>query len=60
MGCQAVTNLETQKHLLSHHRAKKGKAGFLLAPVLLAFRHYLPALINKVTTAGNRPVGSIK
>ena len=36
--------------------AEKGKT----VPGRLAFRHHLSALFNKVTTAGNRPVGSIQ
>jgi hypothetical protein len=39
---------------------EKGKTNFLAAPDPLAFRHRLFALFSKVTTAGNRPVGSIQ
>jgi hypothetical protein len=45
---------------ISGNVPEKGKTDFLLAAVPLAFRHHLSALISKVTTAGNRPVGSIQ
>jgi hypothetical protein len=61
MGRQAVTELKTHKHLLKFPSlAAKGKADLLRTPASLAFRDYLPALINKLTTAGNRKVGSIQ
>jgi hypothetical protein len=49
MGCH-------EKHLLKFpNLAENGKT-----PVPLAFRHDPSALINKLTTTGNRPVGSIQ
>jgi hypothetical protein len=42
--------LETPTH------SGKGNTDFLPAPVPLAFRHHLSALIIKVTAARNRPV----
>jgi len=63
MDCHAVTagNLETQKHLLRfRHRAAKGKAGFLRAEISPAFNHHISALSSKLTTMGNRPVGSVQ
>jgi len=38
---------------------EEGKTDFLAVPGPLALRHHLFALFSKVTTAGNRPVGSI-
>jgi len=61
MDRQAVTELETQKNLFEFpYFAEKGKTNFLAVPAPLAFRHHLLALFRKVTTAGNRPVGSIQ
>jgi hypothetical protein len=39
---------------------EKGKADFLDPPHPFAFRHHLSALIRKITTVGNRPVGRVQ
>lgn len=39
---------------------EKGKTDFLAVPGPSAFRHHVFALFSKLTTAGNRPVGSIQ
>jgi hypothetical protein len=55
-----MPNLETQKHLLRFpNLAAKRKTVFLPAPESLPFRNHLPALTDKLTTPGNRPVGGI-
>ena len=61
MGCRAVTELETQKNLFEFpYFAEKGKTNFLAVQTPFAFRHHLLALLGKVTTAGDGPVGSIQ
>jgi hypothetical protein len=61
MGCRAVTELETQKDLFEFpYFAEKGKTNFLAVQTPFAFRHHLLALLGKVTTAGDGPVGSIQ
>jgi hypothetical protein len=53
-------NLETQKHLLRFpNLAAKRKTDFLRAPDSLPFRNHLPALTDKLTAPGNRPVCGI-
>jgi hypothetical protein len=59
-GLHPWPNLETQKHLLRFpNLPAKRKTVFLRAPDCLPFRNQLSALMNKRTTAANRPVGSI-
>lgn len=61
MECQAVTELETQENLFEFpYFAEKCKTNLLAVQLPLAFRHHLLALLSKVTTAGNGPVGSIQ